>query len=284
MKTAKGIDWLSITIPGNRKWKNFIPLAEWELEGKGRHGYGQRWRDKRTGATIETASTRDEMGTHITLSGDVLRAMRADLGATDETIIERVREFDGKCSRVDVNIDIHGGKLTPKALSDDLKHGCAKIPARKWRFIAGHDGDIEGDAVDTGSPKSDVRFRFYDKTAEQCIKDGEAWVRLELQLRRAYAKACMAKLSAGSVAPVVAGYIGNYLAWANEEYLEALSMEASDVPEIERKEGNRKRWLLGQVAHALASELAIDPYFREKFDASVNEHLRVIVAKRNKKS
>lgn len=270
MKTGKHLDWLSITIPNAANWRNFIPFADLHLEGKGRHGYGQAWVDRRSGARIETASTRDDMGTHLTLSGDVLEYMRQELGAIDDKIIQRIEEFDGKCSRIDLALDIFGANFGPEHLNTALLDGSAKINARVWRYIDGHNSGVRGATIDTGSPKSDRRFRCYDKLAEQGIKDGEAWVRLELQLRRLYATGAVDLCLGAGVPATTSVSIGAYLTWSDTEYLAAIADRGTHLTSLPRRVSNRKKWLLGQVASALADECIIDPYFREKFNIAVN--------------
>lgn len=269
MKINRKIDWLSLTYTGVERWQDLLPFRALKQDGHGRHGYGDKWYDKETGATIETAAFRDEMGTHFTLSGDVLEALRQEHGMDDDALIRRVVDKGCKCSRIDLAIDCFGANFVPKDLSAALDDGSAKIKARKWRFIAGHDGDIQGDTVDTGSPKSDKRLRFYDKTAEQKIKDGEAWVRLELQLRRMYARAAVKACRDGSVCGATGAAIGEYLQWSNDDYQSALVGPISAMQKMHRKETHRREWLLGQVSRALASELRVDPDFRERFDTAV---------------
>lgn len=269
MKVARKIDWLSITLQGVRHWQEFLPFRTLKLDGKGRHGYGQKWIDRDTGATIETASFREDMGTHFTLSGDVLEAMRQEFGMTDDGLVKHMKERGAKCSRIDLAIDCYGANFGPKVLNAALEDGSAKISARKWRFIDGHNSDIRGATIDTGSPKSDKRFRFYDKRAEQGIKDGEAWVRLELQLRRMYARAAISACQDGTVSGAVGSAIGAYLRWSHTDYQTALAGDTSDMEPISRRVTNRRKWLLGQVARALAKEIEIDPDFRTTFDQMV---------------
>lgn len=273
VKTAKHIDWLSITIPNAANWRQFLPFPDLKRDGRGRHGYGQQWIDTRSGAVIETASTRDDMGTHITLSGAVLAAMRDDLGMIDDALVKRIEEYDGKCSRIDLAIDMFAARCTPATLNRDLLARVASIRARNWRFIDGHKNGINGATLDTGSPTSARRFRFYDKRAEQRIKDGEAWVRLEMQLRRLYARATVTACAEHGTTGTISASIGAYLKWSNIEYQSAIADMGQRIPTIPRKDSNRKRWLLGQVALALAKECLIDPEFRARFDLSVNAFL-----------
>lgn len=273
VKTSRHIDWISVTIPGSANWRNFIPFADLALMGTGRHGYGQSWQDRRTGAVIETASARDDMGTHLTLSGDVLQTMRDDLGSIDDSLCQRIHDYDGKVSRLDLCIDCLGAAFTPYMLARALRRKKARIRARKWRYIDGHDNGVVGDTVDTGSPKSDVRFRFYDKSAEKRIKDGEAWVRLEIQLRRVYARSAFGSCLENGTHATTAGIIGQYLSWQNSDYQQTLTDAAGVTLTVPRKESKRKMWLLGQVAKALASEVYADPYFLEKFTQAMRYFL-----------
>lgn len=270
MKTDSHIDWLSITIPTSANWRQFIPFVDLIENGHGRHGYGKSYVDRRTGARIETASARDDMGTHLTLSGDVLAAMRDDLGMIDDALVRRIEQYDGKCSRIDLAIDIVGSSLEPGQLAKALKSGDASIHARTWRFIEGHKNGIDGDTLDTGSPKSDKRFRFYDKRAEMRIKDGEAWVRLELQLRRMYARQAVENCSQHGSEAVIGASIGKYLEWSDTEYRAVLAAHGTIGLTMPRSVSNRQKWLLGQVASALADECLINPYFRETFNIAVN--------------
>lgn len=269
VKTDRHIDWISVTLASSQNWRNFIPFADLRNQGQGRHGYRQRWVDANTGAVIETGADDERMGHHITMSGDVLVAMRQDLGAIDDAIIGRIQQWDGKCSRIDLAIDIYGARLNPGMLNEALLNGRAKTPARVWRYIAGHDFQYHGATVDTGSVKSDRRFRFYDKNAEQHIKDGEAWVRLELQLRRLYALATVEACHFSSCAKVIPAQFGFYLKWSDTEYQAAIAGDTPYISLSARKQSKRQKWLLSQVAVSLATECSETPGFMDKFLTAV---------------
>lgn len=269
MKTRKIIDWVSVTLPARVRWQEFLPFIDLRHVGKGRHGYGQTWEDRRTGARIETMSDRDDMGHHVTLTGDVLETMRDDLGMIDDKLAERIVQWDGKVSRVDLTIDCYGASFAPKDLNNALLAREARIRARTWRFIDGHQAGVNGATVDTGSQKSDVRFRFYDKRAEKRIKDGEAWVRLELQLRRIYARSTVGACVEHGVSAMASNMIGSYLRWSNDDYQTAIADAGTYSMTIPRGETKRRSWLLGQVAKALASEVYADPVFWQSFEAAV---------------
>jgi len=269
MRIYRHLDWLSITLGADCIWQSFIPGLEWQLSGAGRHGYTKRYIDKRTGATLETASSDKSMGHHLTLSGEPLAELRALALITDDSVCQQIAAWDGKVSRVDLAIDAWGCNFTPGKLSKDLQSHAARIKARTWRLIEGHRGGVAGDTLDTGSPVSDKRFRMYDKGAEKRIKDGDAWMRLELQLRRKFARGATASCTMNGTQATITGHIADYLHWQNPEYAQILIADGVVPAPIPRGDAKRRVWLKGQVARALASEIAMDENFRAEFDAVV---------------
>lgn len=270
IRVYRHLDWLSITLRASCIWRSFIPGLEWQLSGVGRHGYTKRYIDRRTGATLETASNDKTMGHHLTLSGEPLAELRALDLITDDSLCQRIAAWDGRVSRVDLAIDAWGCTFTPSKLSDDLQSHAAHIKARTWRLIEGHKKGIAGDTLDTGSQVSDKRFRMYDKGAEKRIKDGDAWMRLELQLRRKFARAACGSCIENGAQETVTGHISDYLRWENQEYTQILTAPSAPPGRIQRTEPKRRAWLKGQVARALASEIAMDESFRAEFDVMVN--------------
>lgn len=268
-KTEKHIDWLSITLDSSKNWRQFLPLTSLHFTGRGRHGYAETFVDSDTGARIETGSLDTSMGHHFTLTGAVLDCLRDNVGMVDNALCNRIQAWEAKCSRIDLAIDIYGAQFTPTDLNQALHAGDAWLPARTWRFIDGHRAKINGATIDTGSPSSDRRFRFYDKRAEQGIKDGEAWVRLELQLRRLYARASVGAIVEHGVSSATSGAIGSYLTWSHPDYLSAIASEGCDWKPIQHKPSARQKWLLGQVAKALADEVTIHPDFIMRFMIAV---------------
>lgn len=279
VKTSSQIDWLSITLPADQNWRQFLPLTELINRGKGRHGYAHRWQDALTGATVETGSLDFAMGHHFTLSGDVLLALRRASEMDDLALCQRIALFDAKVSRIDLALDCYGATFMPRNLATSLTDGTAHIPARTWRYINGYREGISGETVDTGSVSSDRRFRFYDKRAEKRVKDGEAWVRLELQLRRLYAKAAVSAVIEHGAPLTIRGAIGGYLTWRNPDYTTALSGAEMSLALPSRSDTNRQKWLLGQVAWALASEIIDNGAFLGRFLTCVGAAIEARLAK-----
>lgn len=265
MKIGKHLDWLSITLLHNVEWREFLPHTEYRLDGKGRHGYRQLWIDDIIGTRVETFADDPRMGHHVTLSGDTLHGLRDNYALTDEDIVKRAITAWGQCSRIDLAIDMQGCITTIADMDEAIRLHTARFPARTWRFIAGHTATVVGDTIDTGSPKSDRRFRAYDKAAEQRIVDHDSWIRLEMQLRRVYAKSALGACAEHGVAAVTSGIIGKYLRWENDEYQAAIAGACDELPKVARKHSHRQMWLLGQCASALADEVIRDEYFLETF-------------------
>jgi len=274
MYVTKHIDWLSFTVQTTTHPSVIFPLLKWRYGGKGSHGYQSRYTCAKTGMECQTDSSNGEMGTNFQLSGTTLEALRRELGGTDSGLCARASHLGGKASRIDLTINIHEGTLTPRAVRDAVRSGKAKPKANVSRFIEGKSGDVEGDTFYIGSPSSDRQFRAYNKAAELGVVNGPAWLRLELELRRVRANGAFQSVASNGVEATVTGHMDDFLDWGNVEYRTALQGPTVAPIDIPRRDTNRQRWLLGQVASALAKELIVDDEFANKFWASTLEELR----------
>jgi Replication initiation factor len=271
MYATKHIDWLSITFKTGTDLQAIFPLLDWRYSGRGRFGYKWLYKDKITGASYQEGSENDDMGVHLTLSGEALGSLRSHFGGQDNALVGLLADWHGYASRLDLTLNIHEGDLTPRKVYSAVKTGALKARTNTYRFIEGKKGNVAGDTLYLGSPKSDRQFRCYNKSAELGIVDGVSWVRLELELRALRAEAAFRSCALNSVSPTVTGHMKDFLAWPQREYQMALSGESVEPVEIPRKQSNRQRWLLGQVAQALAKEIREDVQFRSTFDTAVNE-------------
>lgn len=265
MEISRHIDWLSFTVPQSVDYRDLFPLLEWRFVARGMHGYRARFQNPQTNATLDTDSPDASMGHHFTFSGDALAILRQQQGAQDTQLCSRLLRFGAKSSRADLTINIHGGVLTPRKIQAAVKAGEAKPKANVSRFIEGKSGDVEGDTFYIGSPTSDRQFRAYNKAAEMGVVDGQAWLRLELELRRLRANGAFQSVAANGVDTTVAGHMGDFLNWGDMEYQAALSGQSIPPVDIPRRESNRRRWLTGQVAQALAKEMMLDDEFANVF-------------------
>ena len=270
MQIYRHLDWLDITLHSAANWKRFLPGSEWKQTGKGYHGYKRAWQEVRTGVTAQDGADDPKMTPHITMTGIPLAELKAVNGWSDNDLATMIQKGDCKCSRLDMAIDCWGAEFTPGSLALAIEARSAHVPARTWRYIDGHSGNIHGATFETGAPSSEKRFRFYDKTAEQRIVDGQAWVRLELQLRNIYARFGVGSCAENGTEATITGHIGAYLKWDNPDYQHVLIADSVPPKRQARPLSNRREWLNGQVARALAGELVDDPAYREQFDLMVD--------------
>jgi hypothetical protein len=128
---------------------------------------------------------------------------------------------------------------------------------------------VSGDTLYIGSPDSDRQFRAYNKSAELGIKDGQAWLRLELELRRLRANGALQSCTSNGVAATVQGHMDDFITYSNPVYEAA--REGISVPpvDIQRRDSSRRKWLMGQVASGLAKEMIIDDEFANTFWSAV---------------
>jgi Replication initiation factor len=265
VETSKQLDWLSFTLPNNERPSVAFSLLVWTKTGNGRHGYKTRYDDRETGMVCETDADNPEMGSHYTLSGNCLEALRRDMGGTDNGLCGHLIALRAKASRIDLTLNIHAGRITPRSMQRAINNGEAKAKATVSRFIEGKNGLVSGDTFYIGAPTADRQFRCYDKAAELGVVDGAAWIRLELELRRIRANNALQAVASNGVADTVTGHLSDFVHWGNAEYTFALSDGGIPPVDVPRRDSNRRRWLLGQVAQALAKEIWLDDEFANKF-------------------
>jgi hypothetical protein len=280
MHNTKHLDWLSCTFSQLINPSYIFPLMDWHYIGRGQHGYRAKYISRNTGAEFQTDSADQAMGSHLQFSGSVLENARRELGATDDGLARKLVQLGAKSSRIDLTINVHGGQITPSTMRDELKQGTCKALATSYRFIEGKNGNIEGDTLYIGSPASDRQFRCYNKAAEIGVVDGEAWVRFELELRRVVANGAFQSCGTNGVSETVSGHMGHFINWDNAEFNSALGNKGVEPADIPRKATNRQRWLLGQVAQALAKEIDLDVEFKALFDLAVGSELDKIKSDR----
>jgi hypothetical protein len=278
------IDWLSVTLPEGNQPRDVFPIGKWHYTGIGSHGYNAQYVETVTGIICQLDSADPSMGCHFTFNGQSLENVRRDWARSDLDLLRRLLARNGTATRCDLALDLHEAKVTPRALKYDLKRGRATSSARVWRWIEGSNGQIEGSTVYVGSPDSDRQLRFYDKRAEMGIVDGQAWVRLELELRRIRANSAFQSCARNGVSETVRGHLGDYLHWRNREYRSALDGPSADPEDIPREDTARQKWLLVQVAVALAQEMILDQTFVERLMLSAKAEVGRIEALRKNKA
>jgi hypothetical protein len=248
---TKNVDWLSLTFPHDFPFKHYLNFDEFIRTGNGQHGYRNRFEGLNTGVIVQSGS-RDDMGTHVTISGQSMQSLRDNLELTDKQICARMIDCGARASRIDLAVTIIDGKLTPASLHKDLKSGKLKPSARKFSFVSGQTGDISGDTLYIGSRQSEKFFRAYNKASEMGIVDGVAMIRLEMELKALYARAATHNVAINGVSATTNAVMSEFLGNTSGELAQALSGESSPFRAPQKQKSNTELWILTQVAKAIA--------------------------------
>lgn len=268
---SKNVDWLSLTFSHDFAFKRVFAFDSFVLIGKGQHGYRSMHQGLNTGMLVQSGS-RDDMGTHVTLSGQTMQALRDNLELSDKAICARMIDYGGRASRIDLALTITSGRLTPHSLYRKLESGVVKTRARKWLLALGANGEIRGDTLYVGARESDKFFRCYDKRAEQGLVDGAAMIRLETELKNLHARAACHTVATSSASAAVNTIVGSFLEFEGGELEAAFSGEQGEFRSIERPKSNTEKWLLDQVAKALARESMTNPTIVRNLLAEFRKH------------
>lgn len=117
---------------------------------------------------------------------------------------------DYHVSRLDVAFDDHSELLDMDQLYVSTYNGYFRSKYQYWEVCA----SSEGKSIYHGSPKSDLRFRIYDKAAER-KREGEHWIRFEMQLRDDRAQQFIDQMLLKPVGEIFFGVLRNYLTYVN---------------------------------------------------------------------
>ena len=174
------IDYVSITFK-KHSLTDVVRLigmedVNWETL-PGSKGYRSRWYYNGVSVFFDGMS---EFAVWLEMSGQGCRAFETyGTGRFDE-LFELPKKYPGEIhiTRLDVAYDDHKGILELPSIADQIEHGLYTSRSSYWDVTK----SSKGTSCYIGSPKSDIRFRIYDKAAERG-KIGEHWIRIEMQLR-----------------------------------------------------------------------------------------------------
>lgn len=173
-------DWVSITSkihsPDDMVSLLGIDGAVWE-HTKGAHGYKDRLYFNCISVHYNGS---EDMGVWLEMSGQGCRVFE-DIGHGNYDLLFRVvadNPDQMRITRLDVAFDDHTGILDMNTLIADTLCGNYVAKATSWECIQ----SSKGTSVIIGSRQSPVLIRIYDKAAER-HRDGEHWIRIELQMR-----------------------------------------------------------------------------------------------------
>jgi len=230
------------------------------------------------------------------MSGTGCRAFETYGNGAWDTLFELCSGKDYHVTRLDVAFDDHSGVFNLETLYKDCtaKHFVSKFTS--WQATK----SSEGITIYHGSPKSDVRFRIYDKARERNRVDAGHWVRFEIQMRDDRAQQFINLMILQTVGEVFTGVINNYLRyvkptddsnnrrWPTQKYWSKFIGCAGKLslyvnPGIEYNILNLENFVVNQAGAASGAYISIvgeDAYIekcREKFAQTRNEKYNRLV-------
>lgn len=177
------IDWLAFTVHDLSLNEVFELLGFSDIisdfeAGKGSNGYLDRLYYDHVSIHF---NGRDDMGIHINLSGQGCRVFEtySNYGHFDELLLRILSLKKYNITRLDIAYDDFCNYLPMNEIVHSVRLGEWLSPSNMQWWEAVYSS--AGVSSYIGSPRSNIRFRFYDKAAEQG-KDYQ-WSRLEIQLR-----------------------------------------------------------------------------------------------------
>lgn len=177
MQTSYCIDWFNYTVKKEQHTR-MGNIDNSHVDGSGMNGYtvSARYLDGR----IENSNpNRPDMGTQVIFSGSTLANFEDMYKKSSDDVLEHYSCLDGKCTRLDIAIDVRNSGLKFSQLHNAIESGeiTTKTPRSKIHYHKNFDD--HGWTIYIGK-KSKHRFmRIYNKGAEQGTN--EDWIRFELQ-------------------------------------------------------------------------------------------------------
>lgn len=250
------LDYLAVTFPQNTPFDRLLPggiSPNFELTGRGRYGYRTAHRNSIGVQVMADGDARQ--GVHVILSGEPLEALR-QVGITDRQMCWHVLSSGGKVARLDVAIDIYGGRLRPVDLEAAFDGGKLKTPAHQGKRWYGKNVARPDDMFAVGSRLSDRYLRFYLKESEDEMGKKQQFMRVELEMKKGNATAVNAVLATSEqTRAVINALIADYVSWKDsEEWTAVLAGHDVVLPTLGRRATDWERWMLAQVIPSIVRE------------------------------
>lgn len=287
MKLSAHVDWISATLLGKKyqlHTKNsikrivsgYLPVdiscLNW-ISTKPHNGYTSAMMSE-TGILVMGNPDRADMGVHIVMSGGTL-ANNELVGITTKSVIDFVVNDEHRMSRLDIAIDARESGLEVETLAQYADNDQWKTKARSAPYI--DDKKKQGKTLYVGSMQNRTKlFRVYDKAIEQNVIGD--WKRYELALygQHAISSAKMAS-DTDNLESLIQGLIKGFIDFPSDKtYQEIMSSDAIKLAVPQKEQGNTEKWLLSQVAPAMAKVLELHPEFLSIFVQEVQKQRELL--------
>lgn len=274
MNTEFCIDWLHISEP----FKPYALLASflYQLENFNRlspqtprFGYTEGSVNQ-AGAVVMRNRDRSDMGVHVGYSGKTLNTYR-DNGVSNLDMLRWHIGRGASVSRIDLAFDMRETTIKPGGLYEHLCNGRAITTAKNYNLIVGNDG---GATLYIGSRQSEAFVRIYDKGIESGI--GGNWIRCELELKSSkarFAAFTMANEPDDKAYQWAQAWLQGYVSFPDKDWQTFITQEGIRLVSANKPEPDTRKWLLTQVAPAMARYLnkTGDTKLRDEFLDIVDE-------------
>jgi len=243
---SQSIHWIACTFPKGVEpifHPNLTKRYE-ECRAFNSYNQGSRFAD---GRVMLTHSTRPEMGTHVIFSGDVF----GSAGVEAEAILLDLIDHGAQVRRIDLAIDAKNCGLRVLWARKLCKRHQVKTRARDMRYY--EQTQTNGATQYVGTKESEIYAKIYDKAAEKGLSGD--WTRIEITFQHKRAQsAAQAVIRGEDYRALVRAYV-DFPTW--DRWSNIFSVPLSKVP-ADKTIPARKKWLLAQVAPAMARVLELD--------------------------
>ena len=262
------LDWLHLTMPFNAD----KPLQMWMYPISGqpkaqhtsaRYGYAYGMANS-VNAKVMVNPDKPDMGIHVSYSASTLRAY-LERGIESMTILRWHLGQGGKCSRIDLALDVFDSCLSIVALYEDLVQGRALTRVLNYTLLKAQ-GD--GTTLYVGSRSSEAMLRIYDKAKEQGVLDN--WKRIELECKgdkANYVANTLAELPDEEIVKQAKRFIVGIVTFPNSCWSKMLRTEGTKIGVANKKQTDTAQWLLNVAAPSLGKYVGRtqDEHFLRQF-------------------
>lgn len=260
---SQSVHWLEGTFLERNRPDLPSILSQDFVETKGFHGYttASLFAD---GRISMSNPERPDMGVHLLWQGQACDNCPID----PIELIAHLHNAKFKFSRIDLAIDAFNYGLRPQRATKELNRGRCKTRAKK---APRRDDALEpGYTQSIGVKTSEICLKLYDKAEEQGI-DAD-WTRIELTVKQGRADKAAWEVVHN------ADFRGMVLAYADfPHWREWRKVMAATPVKLQKEQtiGNTEKWLLENVAPALARVIFFHPGsgFFDKFTDEVTNRL-----------
>jgi DNA relaxase NicK len=245
-KISERCDWVAATLPFYKdlNWPDFIDLNWKEIRPIRNYNQGQ---ENTQGVKLFWHDTRPSQGKHIIFSGSTLTRLEPHT----YDLLKWIGGGGFRVSRIDLCVDVTHSNLNPRNATYHIKKGQCKTHAKsapKW-----DDSMQSGYTQYIGKKTSETYIRIYDKQAE--MGTDFRWIRAEIVFQGDRATPALnAYLLNQNVRGIIATFC-KFPLWRKWSSVMLARVEELHVPP---KQTQTRIWLMGQVAKALAKEMAME--------------------------